>query len=78
MAVNLTFYLSSFGEKIRKNCKNLVPHDFRFGDCEIDLVTVLEVILTSRQRRKKLQCMNENLMSNNFRKKAFLKKKNAV
>ena len=32
VAVNLTFYLSSFGEKIRKNCKNLVPHDFRFGD----------------------------------------------
>ena len=22
----------SFGEKIRKNCKNLVAHDFRFGD----------------------------------------------
>ena len=32
VAVNLTFYLSSFGEKIRKNCKNLVAHDLRFGD----------------------------------------------
>ena len=40
----------------------------------IDLVTVYDVILTSRQAREKLQCLYENLMSNNFRKTAFLKK----
>ena len=35
--VNVIFFtyqvaVISFGEKIRKNCKNLVAHDFRFGD----------------------------------------------
>ena len=35
---------------------------------------VLEAILTSRQQRDKLQCLNENLMSNNFRKTPVLKK----
>ena len=40
----------------------------------IDLVTVLEAILTSRKPRK-LLCLYENLMSNNFRKTAVLKKK---
>ena len=34
----------------------------------IDLVTVFDAILTSRQTREKLQCLYENLMSNNFRK----------
>ena len=42
--------------------------------CAIDLVTVFDVILTSRQTRKKLQCLYENLMWNNFRKTAVLKK----
>ena len=42
----------------------------------IDLVTVFDAILTSRQTCEKLQCLNENLMSNNFRKTAVLKKKN--
>ena len=41
----------------------------------IDPVTVFDTILTSRQTREKLQCLNENLMSNNFRKTAVLKKK---
>ena len=41
---------------------------------EIDLVTVFDAILTSRQTREKLQCLYENLMSNNFRKTAVLKK----
>ena len=41
---------------------------------EIDLVTVFDAILTSRQMREKLQCLYENLMSNNFRKTAVLKK----
>ena len=40
----------------------------------LDLVTVLEAILTSRQPREKLQCLYENLMSNNFRKAVVLKK----
>ena len=39
----------------------------------IDLVTVFDAIITSRQTREKLQCLYENLMSNNFRKTAFLK-----
>ena len=40
----------------------------------IDLVTVFDAILTSRQPREKLQCLYENLMSNNFRKMAVQKK----
>ena len=40
----------------------------------IDLVTVLEDILTSRQLRGKLQCLYECLKSNNFRKMALLEK----
>ena len=43
--------------------------------CTIDLVTVWEAILTSRQPREKL-CLLENLMSNNFRKTAVGSKKN--
>ena len=38
----------------------------------IDLVTVFDAIVTST--RDKLQCLYENLMSNNFRKTAVLKK----
>ena len=41
----------------------------------IDLVTVFDAILTSRQTREKLQCLCENLISNNCRKTAVLKKK---
>ena len=40
----------------------------------IDLVTVFDAILTSRQTREKLQCFYKNLMSNNFRKTTVLKK----
>ena len=40
----------------------------------IDLVTVFDAILTSRQTREKLQCLYENLMSNNFHETAVLKK----
>ena len=39
----------------------------------IDLVTLFDAILTSRQTREKLQCLSENLMSNKFRKTAVLK-----
>ena len=45
-----------------------------FPSSETDLVTVFDTILTSRQTRDKLQCLYENLMSNNFRKTAVLKK----
>ena len=44
----------------------------------IDLVTVFDDILTSRQTGEKLQCLYENLMSNNFRRTAVLKKKSIV
>ena len=40
----------------------------------IDPVTVFDAILTSRQTREKLQCLYENLMSNNFRRTAVLTK----
>ena len=42
----------------------------------IDLVKVFDAILTTRQTREKLQCLDENLISNNFRRTAVLKKKN--
>ena len=57
--------LSLLFEKVRKKHSVLA---------KIDLVTVFDAILTSRQTRKKLQCLYENLMSNNFRITAFLKK----
>ena len=41
---------------------------------QIDLITVFNAILMSRQTREKLQCWYENLMSNNFRKTTLLKK----
>ena len=39
----------------------------------IDLVTVFDAILTSKQKRQKLLCLYGNLMSNNFHKTAVLK-----
>ena len=40
-----------------------------------DLVTVFDAILTSRQTCEKLQCLYiENLISNNLRRTAVLKK----
>ena len=42
--------------------------------CYAGYVTVFDAILTSRQTREKLQCFYENLMSNNFRRMAVLKK----
>ena len=44
----------------------------------IDLVTVFDAILTNRQTCEKLQCLYENLMSNNFRTTAVLKKISVV
>ena len=42
----------------------------------IDLVTVFDAILTSGQTREKLQCLSENLMSNNSHKTGVLKNMN--
>ena len=41
---------------------------------KIDLVRVFDAILTRRQTSEKLQFLYENLMSNNFRRTAVLKK----
>ena len=41
---------------------------------KIDLVSVFDTILTRRQTSEKLQRLYENLMSNNFRRTAVLKK----
>ena len=40
----------------------------------IELVTVFDAILMSRQTREKLPCLCENLISNNCCKMAVLKK----
>ena len=44
----------------------------------IDLVTVFDAILTTRQTRDKLQCLYENPMSNNFRITAVIEKISTV
>ena len=54
---------------VMKNYETLISK----VDC-IDLVTEFNAILTSRQTGEKLQCLYENLMSNNFRKTALLEK----
>ena len=51
-----------------------VPKKSELHERQIDLVTVFDAILTSRQTREKLQCLYENLMSNNFLKTAVLNK----
>ena len=66
-----------------KKEKFLRKRSYRFGckkkglrevsSSSIDLVTVFDAILTSRQTHENLQCMFENLMSNNFGKTAVLK-----
>ena len=50
------------------------PRTTARGIIIIDLVTVFDAILTSRETCEKLQCLYENLMLNNFRKTAVLKK----
>ena len=47
---------------------------YDLGYSKIDLVTVFDTILTSRQTCEKLQYLYENLMLNNFRKTVVLKK----
>ena len=51
-----------------------LPTPFQTLSATMDLVMVLEAILTSRQPRENLQSLYENLMSNNFRKTAVLEK----
>ena len=51
-----------------------LPAPFQTLSATMDLVMVLEAILTSRQPRENLQSLYENLMSNNFRKTAVLEK----
>ena len=61
-----------------RTCQANAEWDFKaIPKCDkgkIDLVTVFEATLTSRQTCEKLQCLYENLMSNNFRKTAALNK----
>ena len=47
---------------------------FPNADNKTDLVTVFDAVLTSKQMCERLHCLYENLMSNNFRKTALLKK----
>ena len=47
---------------------------FFYKETYIDLGTVFDAILTSRQTREKLQCLYKNPMSNNFHKTAVLEK----
>ena len=57
-----------------KIAREKIPTRYQGMALRIDLVTVFDAILTSRQTREKLQCLYENLMSNNFRRTAVLKK----
>ena len=54
--------------------RNVEKAGAKMSCVQIDLVTVFDAILTSRQTCEKLQCLYENLMSNNFRKTAVLNK----
>ena len=51
---------------VNKLCSLAYKVQQTFFVLAIDLVTVFDTILTSRQTREKLQCLYENLMSNNF------------
>ena len=71
--------LSAAVQGVTKNILDLVS--FAEGlnqNFLIDLVTVFDAILTSRQKCEKLQCLYENPMSNNFNKTAVLKKTSIV
>ena len=65
-----------YGEALvrRMRPKETGPTTASPAKTRIDLVTVFDAILTSRQTREKLQCFYENIMSNNFRRTAVLKK----
>ena len=70
LSLNSTLFITMLG-KIDEKFRSPPP---TFKDGKIDLVTVFDAILTSRQTCEKLQCLYENLMSTNFRKTAVLKK----
>ena len=61
------FYHTNLGQ-------DAVFHNFAIQSALIDLVTVFDAILTSRQMCEKLQCLFGSLMSNNFHKTVVLKK----
>ena len=69
----VTFLSNSVFDKLHylKNHEETLKPSSRHS---IDLVTVFNAILTSRQTCEKLQCLCENVRSNNFRKTAVLKK----
>ena len=73
-AAEYSYFSVDFRLKIFLN--RVVAYGISTLECivSIDLVTVFDAILTSRQTREKLQCLYENLMSNIFRKTAALKK----
>ena len=62
--------------KARKKVKPKTSQRKNLGEsnAKIDLFTVFDAILTSRQTFEKLQCLYENLMSNNFRRTGVLDK----
>ena len=67
--------IALYGSALSSSCTRLRNRDFvSMFAARIDLVTVFDAILTSRQTREKLQCLYENLMSNNFLRTAVLKK----
>ena len=71
--------LSAAVQGVTKNILDLVSFaEGRNQNFLIDLVTVFDAILTSRQMCEKLQCLYENPMSNNFNKTAVLKKTTIV
>ena len=51
-----------------------LPAPFQTLCTTMDLVMVLEAILTSRQPRESLQSLYDNLISNNFPKTAVIEK----
>ena len=51
-----------------------LPAPFQTLSATMDLVMVLEAILTSRQPRESLQSLYDNLISNNFPKTAVIEK----
>ena len=62
------------GGQKKLGARRRLPAPFQTLSATMDLVMVLEAILTSRQPRENLQSLYENLMSNNFRKTAVLEK----
>ena len=62
------------GGQKKLGARRRLPAPFQTLSATMDLVMVLEAILTSRQPRENLQSLYENLMSNNFRKTSVLEK----